>query len=415
MVVLVEHMNDNDLRNISADDYRCLISEAYPSPKKDIHAAVMAQVAAETEQSDKKAKILTPRRINRFVKFGSMAACFVLLVTLGFRVVPMMTKDAVMESTVETAEMQDTAAFGYAYTADDVETAASAAEDGTAPAFFAAKLTGGTQAAPEAAAEEPEAAPDMSPSEQIAEEPAAVTSYSAALADTLPEEEVVYDSSEEMIEEEMDDAADSLAIEEAPAAEEAPAEPILMMSAAPKAEKVVEEPTEELVVEEAVEELVVEEAVEECVVEEEIEECEECVVEEAIVEETPAAELAAPDYYRYGNAPDEAEAVRRTFEYELKLDLSGEAGEPAYTDWMTAHGYADVSDWSLAELVYDFGISRERFTELHTALTGTFGQLYPGYAVAEYDLDILYGMGTDITDSIARGDKGYITDALYRK
>ena len=48
------------------------------------------------------------------------------------------------------------------------------------------------------------------------------------------EEEVVYDFSEEMIEEEMDDAADSLAPEEAPAAEEAPAEPILMMSAAPK-------------------------------------------------------------------------------------------------------------------------------------------------------------------------------------
>ncbi len=396
MVVLVEHMNDNDLRNISDGDYRRLMSEAYPSPKKDIYAAVMAQVAAEAEQSNKKAKILTPRRMNRFVKFGSMAACLVLLVTLGFRVVPMMTKDAVMESTVETAAMQDTAAFGYAYTADDAETAASAAEDGTAPAFFAAKLTGGTQAAPEAAAEEPEAAPE----EQIAEEPAAVTSYSAALADTLPEE-VVYDSSEEMLEEEMDDAADSLAPEEAPAAEEAPAEPILMMSAAPKAEEVMEEPTEEPVVEEAVEE---------CVIEEEIE-----VVEEAVVEEAPAAELAAPDYYRYANAPDEAEAVRRTFEYELKLDLSGEAGEPAYTDWMTAHGYADVSDWSIAELVHDFGITRERFTELHTALTGTFGQLYPGYAVAEYDLDVLYGMGTAITDSIARGDKGYITDELYRQ
>lgn len=401
MVVLVEHMNDNDLRNISDGDYRRLISEAYPSPKKDIHAAVMAQVAAEAEQSNKKAKILTPRRMNRFVKFGSMAACLVLLVTLGFRVVPMMTKDAVMEmeeSTVNTSAVQESAAFGYAYTADDAETAASAAEDGTAHAFFAAKLTGGTQAAPEAAAEEPEAAPE----EQIAEEPATVTAYSAALADTLPEE-VVYDSSEEMLEEEMDDAADSLAPEEAPAAEEAPAEPILMMSAAPKAEEVMEEPTEELVVEEAVEE---------CVIEEEIEEC---IVEEAVIEEAPAAELAAPDYYRYANAPDEEEAVRRTFEYELKLDLSGEAGEPAYTDWMTAHGYADVSDWSLAELVHDFGITRERFTELHTALTGTFGQMYPGYAVAEYDLDVLYGMGADITDSIARGDKGYITDGLYRQ
>lgn len=402
MVVLVEHMNDNDLRNISDGDYRRLMSEAYPSPKKDIHAAVMAQVAAEAEQSNKKAKILTPRRMNRFVKFGSMAACLVLLVTLGFRVVPMMTKDAAMEeSTVNTSELQDTAEVGYAYTADDAETAASASGDGAAPAFFASKLTGGTQAAPEAAAEEPDAVPE----ERIADEPAAVTAYSAALADTLPEEAVVYDSSGEMLEEEMDDAADSLAIEEVPVEEEAPAEPILMMSAAPEAnaEEVMEEPTEELVVEEAVEE---------CVVEEEIEEC---VVEEAVVEEAPAAELAAPDYYRYENAPTDEEAVRRTFEYELKLDLSVEAGEPAYTDWMTAHGYADVSDWSLAELVHDFGITRERFTELHTALTGTFGQLYPGYAVAEYDLDVLYGMGADITDSIARGDKGCVTDALYRQ
>ena len=82
---------------------------------------------------------------------------------------------------------------------------------------------------------------------------------------------------------------------------------------------------------------------------------------------------------------------------------------------MAEHGYADVSDWSLAELVHDFGISRERFTELHTALTEAFGQMHPGYAVAQYDLDVLYGMGADITDSIARGDKGYITDERYRQ
>jgi len=394
MVVLVEHMNDNDLRNISHDDYKRLMAAAYPAPKKDIHAAVMAQITSEAEQSDKKAKILTRRYMNRFVKFGSMAACLVLLVTLGFRIVPMMTKDAAMESTVNTAAMQETADAEYNYTAGS-ETAAPTAGDGAVPALFAAKLAGGTQ---------PEAEEPAAPAEDVpAEDAASVTAYSSALADTVPEEAVTYDSSEEMPEEEMDDAADSLVLEEAPVAEEAPAEPILMMSAAPKAEEVMEEPTEELVVEEAVEE---------CVVEEEIEEC---VVEEAVAEEAPAAELAAPDYYRYGSAPDEAEAVRRTFEYELKLDLSGEAGEAAYTDWMTEHGYTDVSDWSIAELVHDFGISRERFTELHTALTGTFGQLHPGYRVAEYDLDLLYGMGTDITDSIARGDKGYVTDSLYRQ
>jgi len=377
MVVLVEHMNDNDLRNISHDDYTRLMAAAYPAPKKDIHAAVMAQITSEAEQSGKKAKILTRRRMNRFVKFGSMAACLVLLVTLGFRIVPMMTKDAAMESTVNTSATQEAADAGYNYTAGS-ETAAPTAEDGAAPALFAAKLASGTQSA----AEEPAA-----PAEEVpAEDAASVTAYSSALADSVPE--VAYDSSE--------DAADDAVAE----AEEAPAAPMLMMSAAPEAnaEEVTEEPTDEIVVEEAVEE---------CVVEEEIEEC--------VVEEALAAELAAPDYYRYGSAPDEAEAVRRTFEYELKLDLSNEAGEPAYTDWMTEHGYADVADWSIAELVHDFGISRERFTELHTALAGTFGQLHPGYRVAEYDLDLLYGMGTDITDSIARGDKGYVTDSLYRQ
>ena len=57
MVVLVEHMNDNDLRNISDGDYRRLMSEAYPSPKKDIHAAVMAQVMEEATLNACKAPV----------------------------------------------------------------------------------------------------------------------------------------------------------------------------------------------------------------------------------------------------------------------------------------------------------------------------------------------------------------------
>ena len=103
---------DHNLQNVSDADYQRLISEAYPSPKRDIHAAVMAQVTAEAAQSGKKVKILTPAFRNRFVKYGSIAACFVLLVTLGFRILPMMTKDAVMESAADFAAPEAAAAAG---------------------------------------------------------------------------------------------------------------------------------------------------------------------------------------------------------------------------------------------------------------------------------------------------------------
>ncbi len=362
-------MMDHDLRNVSDADYKQLIAEAYPSPKRDIHAAVMAQVTAEASQSGKKAKILTPAFRNRFVKYGSMAACLVLLVTLGFRVLPMMTKDAVLESAADFAAPEAAAAAGTAMvTADtaayeDAETVpetAAAEENGTktgAPALFKAVLTDSTDIPAE---EVPEA------EEEIEEEPISTFTYSSDIeADSSP----------------------------APEAEA----PMLMMAPPPVVEEAV---TEDCVVEEEIEECIVEEAV-----------VEDCVEECIVVEEAPAEELAAPEYYR--SAPDKEEGARRMFEYELKLSLSN---VPAYTGWMTEHGYTDVSHWSIAEFVYDFGIAREEFTELYDALTVLFADsLYPGYAVPTYDLDKLYSMDTDITESIAAGNPGYVTDELYRQ
>ncbi len=375
-------MNDNDLRNVSGDDYRRLMAEAYPAPKTDIRAAVMAQITAEAAQPRKKAKILTPAFRNRFVKYGSIAACFVLLVTLGFRVVPMMTKDAAMESknTTATADMVYTAEAAPEAPQEvqpgktSSETQAAGGTENGGPVLYKAMLTadGGTDA--------------EAPADTITEEPVAAAAYSAALEDTA----AIENYSDVIAEEAEEEIVEEAVAEEAPAA---PADevPMLMMAPPPSNAVVEEAPAEEVVVEE----------------------CEACI-EEAVVEEA-AAEIAAPEYYRYGNAPDEAEAVRRTFEYELKLDLSSEAGEPAYTDWMEEHGYADVSHWSIAEFAADFGIARERFTELYDALTVLFAQMHPGYAVPTYDLDKMYGMDADITASIAVGNPGYVTDELYRQ
>lgn len=326
-------MMDHNLQNVSDAEYKRLIAEAYPSPKRDIHAAVMAQVTAEAAQSRKKAKILTPAFRNRFVKYGSIAACFVLLVTLGFRVLPMMTKDAVMETenAMFTADMAYTDGAAPESPMEETSAETQAAAGGTkngAPFLYKAVLTDSTttDAAPEEAEDE------------IIEEPAAAAAYSAAIE----------------AEEVMDDV-DSAEVPE-------PEAPMVMMAPAPTAEDAI---VEEAVAEEApAEDLIEEEVVEECVVEEAVEEC---VVEEA----APQSGITS-------------------FESELKLALTREIDAETYTAWMTGHGYTSPENWSIAEFVQNFGISRERFTELYDALTAFFEQTSPDAEIISYNLDELY-------------------------
>ena len=116
------------------------------------------------------------------------------------------------------------------------------------------------------------------------------------------------------------------------------------------------------------EETSVEEApVEEAVVEAEVEEC---VAEEA--------------------AADNAVSPISLFESELKLALTGEIGTEAYTAWLTDRGYTSAEDWSIAEFVQNFGIPRERFTELYDALTASFAQNNPDAEILSYDPSELY-------------------------
>jgi len=326
------------LQNVSDAEYKRLIAEAYPSPKKDIHAAVMAQITAEAAQFRKKAKILTPAFRNRFVKYGSIAACFVLLVTLGFRVLPMMTKDAVMETenAMFTADMAYTDGAAPESPMEETSAETQAAAGGTkngAPFLYKAVLTDSTTA--DAVPEEAE--------DEILEEPAAAAAYSAEI-----EAEAV-----------MDDI-DSAEVPE-------PEAPMVMMAPVPAAEEPVAEDAivEEAVVEEApAEDLIEEEVVEEWVVEEAVEEC--------IVEE------AAP------------QSGTTSFESELKLALTREIDAEVYTAWMTGHGYTSPESWNITEFVQNFGISRERFTELYDALTAFFEQTSPDAEIISYNLDELY-------------------------
>ncbi len=214
-------MIDHNLQNVSDADYQRLISEAYPSPKRDIHAAVMAQVTAEAAQSGKKANILTPAFRNRFVKYGSIAACFVLLVTLGFRVLPMMTKDAVMESEAAAGTMMiadNTAAYDDAETVPETAAAEENAKKSGAPVLFKAVLTDGTAAYSEESVTEeaPAEEAEMDVEEEIAEEPAPMLMMAPAPA---AEEAIVEEAPvEECVVEEavLEDAAEESAVSPIP-------------------------------------------------------------------------------------------------------------------------------------------------------------------------------------------------------
>lgn len=322
-------MNDNDLRNISDGDYLRLMAEAYPLPKKNIRDAVMAEITAEAKQTGRKAKILSPKQRNLFVKFGSMAACLVLLVTLGFRVLPMMTKDAVTESAADMAmapmEMVTVNTSSYA---DEDAVPETEEESGSSNAGIKYK---------------------SSSAGGIAEEPAADF---AVLTDAVPEEAIAEEPAEEEVE------AEAAVNEAAPAAEV----PMLMTAPAPT--------TEEAAAEDAADTFAVPEAiVEECAKEEVVEEC---AAEEAVVEE------AAP------------QSGISSFESELKLALTGEIDTETYTAWLTAHGYVSAEDWTVEEFVSDHGISRERFTELYDALTAFILQTDPEAEIVSYNLDELY-------------------------
>lgn len=76
-------MNEHDnLTPTEMESYRSALKESYPAPKTDIHANVMKQIRAE--------RILMKKRARQklFVKWGSVAACLLLVGMVALKVVP---------------------------------------------------------------------------------------------------------------------------------------------------------------------------------------------------------------------------------------------------------------------------------------------------------------------------------------
>lgn len=86
-----------------------ILREAYPSPKKDIRAAVMEVVRADLEKKnagDRHRAAVLPgpaekdrgrkraARLGRIAKWGSLAACILLVSAVGIRVLPALTRKA---------------------------------------------------------------------------------------------------------------------------------------------------------------------------------------------------------------------------------------------------------------------------------------------------------------------------------
>lgn len=93
--------------------YRRLVNESYPQPKKSIREGVMAEIRRETASAKTK-------RINRLVRYGSIAACFVLIMGVVIGIVPYLNGGANSENNAPNAlSMYEADMAVYASRSDD--------------------------------------------------------------------------------------------------------------------------------------------------------------------------------------------------------------------------------------------------------------------------------------------------------
>ncbi|MGN1346328.1 MAG: hypothetical protein ACI4V1_06055 [Eubacteriales bacterium] len=442
-------MNDHELQNSSSDrKYRLLMTEAYPQPKTDIRQAVMDRIAEEEKQSRKKRKF----RPGQFLRFGSMAACLVLLLLLGVRILPAVTQEA---ATHDSAELNAEKATVFTSGSTEAVTFQDAA--GTAETYAVEEGAAAEEAVREEAAVE-EAVEEEAVLEEAVEAPAPAPTYKTSAATLTEEAEEDAEAEEDLLlllpETEEDAIADADGGEsylcgyagsyltsnyasfsgddsvEVPSSltytsEDCPHSGVFRNSFHDIPKSVMN-------------------LVRLSVDEETLAEwyagvagtCGMNIYELLTVFEIPQEQFeqlytssdlwyhhdydvsllysgdrdAVCDYYRSGGSCERMAA--RYFEYELKLDLFAEAGSSAYAAWTAERGYTAIAHWSIAEFVRDFEIPRERFAALYDALCADFHDMYPDLAPVVYDLDKIYEMDSDVAASIASGAMGYRTDAL---
>ncbi|MBQ4353445.1 MAG: hypothetical protein IJC71_00985 [Clostridia bacterium] len=450
--------------------YREILESAYPKPKRDIRAGVMEVIRAEAAaaaagtavagEAVRESKVLEPKRSRQkagrrdlFVKWGSLAACIVLVSAIGIRILPsFLTKDAVA---YDSAYAGDTA-LQEAYSTADQSAGQSAAEtsaetqagEGAAGVMYKSMLTG-SPASNSVVAEETEAAADT-PAEEVEECAEDISAQSVLYTYTadLDDEAVTEDAAE--AEAVMEEAMPAPVVEEEPVSEEA----------------AVEEPAAEFIAEEAVK---AEAAPHVCLHTEvfrgsyheipdelidqigwkeynawvkEAGKDDPCAVNIhsflehfAVSRTTFAMYLANTDlsYFcdypldvLYGKSEEEIERYYRNggdaegmtadyFEYTLKCALIDEIGEEAYAVWLDDFTHETVRAWSISQFVRDHGLTEAQFLEVYDDAADAFREEYEDVLVHGYDTTMLFVPNMAVQRAIAMSGSGYAADVLCRK
>ncbi len=428
-------MKANDDRNDTffEAEYKRLMAEAYPAPKTDIKNAVMARISAESQVDDAEKLNTTGKKRaawkSHLVKWGSVAACFIVLAALGFHVLSMNMKGGM----VENASVSTTAD-----TSEEAEYNTLEEEEGAAGMIYEAKVT---SAVDEQAPEEAEMSEDE---EDILEEEAVLE---MPVEQPAPEMAVMYSTKKAAVDEDMTNGSSGMPASSHAASSfadyDASGIPEKLSSAAEDCQHTGVFKNSFHDITQSVINLAVAYAGGEKLLswyEQTNGTCEMNLYALIVAMEIPQEALeemyntsdlwyhhdyniallygdagadAVYDYYLTGGSY--AEYVKRYFEYELKQSLVADDGVTQYGEWTAEHGYNAICRWSIAEFVRDFGITRDRFVELYDKMVVRFASEYAGYEIVEYDIDAIYAMGEEIADSIARGDMGYVTDAMYHK
>ena len=418
-----DHLNETNLPEdgLSPDELDLLreaLDTAWPPPKHSIRDGVMAQVKRERTAAKRR------RLLSRTVKYGSLAACLVLVTLAGFRILPSLTS--------KSAEMADA---GYFYAAGTDGAAAQGYSDEDNGAEYDEEPTEAilyTTTTSTYAAEEPAASvTEEAPAETVPETEAAPSNkmmFAAAPAETSPETAAPEMESPEM---EAEYEADIVECE----AEEVFSDTLTAVSDTASC------PHSGVFADSyhTIPEIVIACTGEDVYLAwlDGTEGCDRSIAGymdymeenthvllsdiEMIYDATDlwyrfdwnfdlleSDDIAAiEDYYQSGG--NFAEMVKRDTEYRFKLALLDETG---------AEKSVDVCAWSIADLVEEEKMTLSTLTAVYEASADEVEEDYPGYAAQEYDLaalhDYAYSEANDAETPPGAIAHGRHEDELFR-
>ncbi len=385
-------MNDmNDLNNkdksAELDGYKNALREAYPGPKTDIKAAVMAEISADG------AKVLTkkPRsKLRTFVKWGSLAACIVLVGVICIRVLPM-TKmfsesDNATGNTVPHENALDGMNYSKADTYSDSESSvgtidAVIAELPNTPCEEATKssvIDADDAIAPESGGEEiAEVEAPQAEQATRADSAEAVQDYTSTLPDAVIGEGESAQTDCAHAETFMNSYHDIPALLVNLVGESAYSAWLSSTDGECGAN--------------------IASFIEYFALPREIF-CELVNTTELYylcdypIELLYGGDAAAIEKY-YAGGGNMQDSVCRYFEYKFKMAIASSEHVTGFSSWMRERGYSCTADWSIAELSHDMGITAAELEAIYTGVKSTFASIYEGITLPEYDFAAIEAYG----------------------